>query len=250
MPNSVITQSDIERAVLTMAAVAFENEKYFGDLDGEMGDADFGKSLAQGFRAIQAEFDKIDHSDIGTVLLKCGMIFAANVGGCSGPLWGTAFMRAGMSSKGKTSLTLVDLVGMGKKRSYRNDGARRSLRRQQNAARCRDSCYRQDRRVFEKQSRRHSRCTAGCRGSGECSHRGNPRLGGQTRPGFVRRRPNHRNSRSGSCRCGHDGCRDCEAEICGNSGQRTCVNRPSSMSGLTVAKLQQGRGKRHEQIHE
>jgi len=114
MPNSVITQSDIERAVLTMAAVAFENEKYFGDLDGEMGDADFGKSLAQGFRAIQTEFDKIDHSDIGTVLLKCGMIFAANVGGCSGPLWGTAFMRAGMSSKGKTSLTLVDLVAMGR----------------------------------------------------------------------------------------------------------------------------------------
>lgn len=114
MPNSVITQSDVEHAVLTMAAVAFDNEKYFGDLDGEMGDADFGKSLAQGFRAIQAEFDKIDHSDIGTLLLKCGMIFAANVGGCSGPIWGTALMRAGMTSKGKTSLTLADLVAMGR----------------------------------------------------------------------------------------------------------------------------------------
>lgn len=114
MPKSVISLSDVEHAVLTMAAVASTNEKYFGDLDGEMGDADFGKSLAQGFQAIQAEFDKIDHSDIGVLLVKCGMIFAANVGGCSGPIWGTAFMRAGMTAKGKQTLTLTDVVAMGR----------------------------------------------------------------------------------------------------------------------------------------
>ena len=113
MPKNVINLSDVEHAVLTMAIVAAENEKYFGDLDGEMGDADFGKSLAQGFQAIRSEFDKIDHSDIGVLLTKCGMIFAANVGGCSGPIWGTAFMRAGMTAKGKTALTLTDVVAMG-----------------------------------------------------------------------------------------------------------------------------------------
>jgi phosphoenolpyruvate---glycerone phosphotransferase subunit DhaL len=114
MPKNIIDLSDVEHAVLTMANVASQNEKYFGDLDGEMGDADFGKSLAQGFQAIKVEFDKIDHSDIGVLLLKCGMIFAANVGGCSGPLWGTAFMRAGMTAKGKTTLTLADVVAMGR----------------------------------------------------------------------------------------------------------------------------------------
>lgn len=114
MPKNVISLSDVENAVLAMATVAAENEKYFGDLDGEMGDADFGKSLAQGFQAIRSEFDKIDHSDIGVLLLKCGMIFAANVGGCSGPIWGTAFMRAGMTAKGKATLTLTDVVAMGR----------------------------------------------------------------------------------------------------------------------------------------
>ncbi len=114
MPKTVISLPDVEHAVLAMAAVAFSNEKYFGDLDGEMGDADFGKSLAQGFQAIQAEFDKIDHSDIGVLLVKCGMIFAANVGGCSGPIWGTAFMRAGMTAKGKQTLALADVVAMGR----------------------------------------------------------------------------------------------------------------------------------------
>lgn len=114
MPKNVISLSDVENAVLAMATVAGENEKYFGDLDGEMGDADFGKSLAQGFQAIRSEFGNIDHSDIGVLLLKCGMIFAANVGGCSGPIWGTAFMRAGMTAKGKTTLTLADVVAMGR----------------------------------------------------------------------------------------------------------------------------------------
>ena len=88
MPKSVISLSDVEHAVLTMAAVASTNEKYFGDLDGEMGDADFGKSLAQGFQAIQAEFDKIDHSDIGVLLRKvrndfrsqCGRLFRSDLG--------------------------------------------------------------------------------------------------------------------------------------------------------------------------
>jgi len=114
MPKTVITLSDVEHAILTIANVAFENEKYFGDLDGEMGDADFGKSLATGFRAIHSQFDTIDHSDIGTLLAKCGMIFAATVGGCSGPIWGTAFMRAGVTAKGKASLTLADVVAMGR----------------------------------------------------------------------------------------------------------------------------------------
>jgi len=114
MPKTAISQLDVENAMRTIARVAFENEKYFGDLDGEMGDADFGKSLASGFRAIEAEFDNIDKSNIGAFLLKCGMIFAANVGGCSGPIWGTAFMKAGMTAKGKTSLTLMDLAAMGR----------------------------------------------------------------------------------------------------------------------------------------
>ena len=42
----------VERALQTMARISLENEKYFCDLDGEMGDADFGKSIWSGFRAV------------------------------------------------------------------------------------------------------------------------------------------------------------------------------------------------------
>ena len=51
----------VERILQTMARVSFENEKYFCDLDGEMGDADFGKSIGDGFRAVIRELP-IDRS--------------------------------------------------------------------------------------------------------------------------------------------------------------------------------------------
>jgi dihydroxyacetone kinase-like protein len=113
MPKNVLSLADAERAVKTMARVALENEKYFCELDGELGDADFGTSLATGFNAILAEFDAIDRTDIGAFLVKVGMIFSSKVGGTSGPVWGTAFLRAGMTARLRTEIGLVDLAAMG-----------------------------------------------------------------------------------------------------------------------------------------
>ena len=103
----------VEGVLRTIARVSLENEKYFCDLDGEMGDADFGKSIGDGFRAVLAELPSIDRTDIGTFLIKVGTIFASHAGGTSGPIWGTAFLRAGLKAKGKTELTTTDIVQMG-----------------------------------------------------------------------------------------------------------------------------------------
>lgn len=107
-----ITQSDVERTLKTMAATALRNEKYFSDLDAAAGDADFGVSLASGFRVIDRDWNELDKSSIGALLLKASMIITSNVGGCSGPIWGTAFMRAGGLSREKSSLSLSDIDAM------------------------------------------------------------------------------------------------------------------------------------------
>jgi dihydroxyacetone kinase-like protein len=104
----------VERALQAVAGVARENEKYFCDLDGEMGDADFGKSIWDGFRAVLDELPSIDRADIGTFLIKVGTVFASHAGGTTGPIWGTAFLKAGLKSKGKTELTAADLLQMGR----------------------------------------------------------------------------------------------------------------------------------------
>jgi dihydroxyacetone kinase-like protein len=104
-----ITLQDVECAVKSIAATALRNESYFSDLDAAAGDADFGVSLASGFKIVEKDWDALDRSSIGSFLLKISMIITRHVGGCSGPIWGTGFMRAGMLTKEKISISLAEL---------------------------------------------------------------------------------------------------------------------------------------------
>ena len=107
-----ISQDKIERAIQTTADTVIRNELYFCDLDGLAGDGDFGNSLATGFKQIKTEWDGIDKSNIGAMLLKISMIVSKHVGGSSGPIWGTGFMKAAMLTRGKTEIELQDLAQM------------------------------------------------------------------------------------------------------------------------------------------
>src|SRR5690242_393706 len=107
-----ISQSDIEHAVHTVADTVITNENYFSELDGTCGDGDFGTSLATGFRFVLSKWDSLDRSSIGPFLSGIGVIITSSVGGCSGPLWGTGFIRAGALSRGKESITLSELGAM------------------------------------------------------------------------------------------------------------------------------------------
>ena len=107
-----ITLADVERAIKAVTDTALRNEQYFSELDSAAGDADFGVSLASGFKVIKKDWDELDRSSIGSFLLKLSMIIARNVGGCSGPIWGTGFMRAGTLSKDKSTITLAELEQM------------------------------------------------------------------------------------------------------------------------------------------
>ena len=100
-----------EFVVRTIAETAIENEKYFGDLDSVVGDGDFGYSLARGFEKLLEGWDDLDRSNPGTFLKRTGMVIASRIGGTSGPLWGTAFMRAG-GAAGDAELTGVHVVAM------------------------------------------------------------------------------------------------------------------------------------------
>src|SRR5471030_786772 len=102
---SEITFDAVERAVRTTAATVLRNEEHFSNLDALAGDGDFGASLAAGFRVIEVDLPTIDKSTIGAFLLKLSMIVSKHVGGSSGPLWGTDFMKAGILCKDKTSIS-------------------------------------------------------------------------------------------------------------------------------------------------
>jgi len=110
MPQS--SQEITEFVVRTIANTALENEKYFCELDGVVGDGDFGYSLARGFEKVLAEWDTLDHTTPGGLLKKVAMVITSRVGGVSGTIWGTAFLRAGMVAGTKTDLSKEDVIAM------------------------------------------------------------------------------------------------------------------------------------------
>ncbi len=108
--SAAVTQIDF--VVRSMCATAIEREKYFGDLDAVVGDGDFGYSLARGFEAIAADLETYDRSSGGAFLKKIAMVVMNKVGGTSGPLWGTGFLRAATVAGEKESLSRADAAAM------------------------------------------------------------------------------------------------------------------------------------------
>ncbi|TDE94069.1 dihydroxyacetone kinase subunit L [Occultella glacieicola] len=104
------TNGDVDLVLRTMARTIVDNAEEFAQLDAVAGDGDFGFSLRNGFEVVQADYDSFDHSSVGAVLKKVGFVIAGKVGGVSGPIWGTAFMRAAAAAGDRTSLTGPELI--------------------------------------------------------------------------------------------------------------------------------------------
>ncbi|WP_337371909.1 dihydroxyacetone kinase subunit DhaL [Megasphaera sp.] len=92
-------------AIIEGMAKKIETEKeYLTELDNEIGDGDHGINLARGFEAVEKKLPSLAGGDIGALLKGVGMQLVSTVGGASGPLYGTAFMKAGMACKGLTEI--------------------------------------------------------------------------------------------------------------------------------------------------
>ena len=93
MSDTAVTRAEL--IVRTIAQTSVDNEKYFCDLDAVVGDGDFGYSLARGFEIVLSDFDDLEYDDAGGLLKKTALVLTKRIGGTSGPIWGTAFLRAG-----------------------------------------------------------------------------------------------------------------------------------------------------------
>lgn len=106
------TLSDVERAVRVIAETVVANETYFGELDAVVGDGDFGYSMARGFEIVLSGWDDFDRTDISTFLKKIAVTITSRIGGTSGPIWGTGFLRAATTAAGEGSLDADRIVAM------------------------------------------------------------------------------------------------------------------------------------------
>ena len=86
------------------ARVLHENAAYLTELDSAIGDADHGANMDRGFGAVVAVLDETSFESVDELLKKAGMTLVSKVGGASGPLYGTFFLRFGAALAG-TELT-------------------------------------------------------------------------------------------------------------------------------------------------
>src|ERR1700756_396661 len=89
------------------ARVIGENAQFLTDLDAAIGDADHGINMARGMTAVLEALDSREEratpADMSALCKQVGMTLVKSVGGASGPLYGTFFLRmAGALGSGDT----------------------------------------------------------------------------------------------------------------------------------------------------
>ena len=81
-----------------------EKREWLTELDSAIGDADHGANMARGMGAVVEKLGAGAPANIDDLVKTVGMTLVSSVGGASGPLYGTFFLRMGMSAGAVTSL--------------------------------------------------------------------------------------------------------------------------------------------------
>ena len=102
-------QMDVQRfrqGLLGMAETITAEKEYLTQLDSAIGDADHGINMERGFSKVAAKIRHAEYEDLGALAKDVAMGLMQSVGGASGPLYGTLFMRMSMKLKGHAEVDL------------------------------------------------------------------------------------------------------------------------------------------------
>ncbi|VVA48489.1 PTS-dependent dihydroxyacetone kinase, ADP-binding subunit DhaL [Serratia ficaria] len=104
-----LTKQQVVDWLLRCGEVFTRQRDFLTQLDTEIGDADHGLNMNRGFNKVVEKLPSVADKDIGFILKNTGMTLLSSVGGASGPLFGTFFIRAAQAANAKQSLDLAEL---------------------------------------------------------------------------------------------------------------------------------------------
>lgn len=105
-----VTAAALEAWVRRFAALIAENRDYLTELDSAIGDADHGANMDRGMKAVVAALDEAPPATAGALFTKVGMTLVSKVGGASGPLFGTFFLRIGSTLGDADAVSPLDVA--------------------------------------------------------------------------------------------------------------------------------------------
>ena len=108
----MVTNKQILQWLHSVAIAIEQNKDYLTELDAAIGDADHGINMNRGFQKVKDKLVSVADGDIESILKTVSMTLISAVGGASGPLYGTLFLRASMAVKGKQELSEEDMADL------------------------------------------------------------------------------------------------------------------------------------------
>lgn len=108
----MVNSKKIIGLILDIGQKIEEQKEYLTELDNIIGDGDHGINMARGFAQVARVLPSMEDRDIGAILKAVGVALVSTVGGASGPLYGSAFMKAGIAVGTKTELDGADFTAV------------------------------------------------------------------------------------------------------------------------------------------
>ena len=109
MATDTFSVKDARAWMTAFGKAVSENQEYLTELDSAIGDADHGTNMDRGMRAVEEKLSAADPATLGSVFKTVGMALVSTVGGASGPLYGTFFLRMGAALGDKSECDKADL---------------------------------------------------------------------------------------------------------------------------------------------
>jgi dihydroxyacetone kinase-like protein len=110
MAGGTVTLDQLVAWLARFATLMAENRSYLTELDSAIGDADHGSNMARGMTAVMEKCGATPSTAVDELFKQVGMTLVTSVGGASGPLYGTFFLRFGSSAGPVTELDAAALA--------------------------------------------------------------------------------------------------------------------------------------------
>ena len=101
MSEYMLSKDYFVQVIRDLIVLAEDRKEYFTDLDSAIGDGDHGINLSIGFREVNKNIEDWKELSVRDFYNKVGTALLDKVGGSSGPLYGSFFMKFGLPIKTK-----------------------------------------------------------------------------------------------------------------------------------------------------
>ncbi|MFJ4044599.1 dihydroxyacetone kinase subunit DhaL [Microbacterium sp. NPDC089987] len=108
--TSTIDTAALHDWISRLAVAVKEKREWLTELDSAIGDADHGANMARGMAAVVEKISSGAPETIDELLKGVGMTLVSSVGGASGPLYGTFFLRMGAAAGAVSTLDAAGLT--------------------------------------------------------------------------------------------------------------------------------------------